>query len=364
VTGAWRSFKGTPDRCSFTEESLVFPLRRAWTFADAGAPAAISPVVYGGIVFIATTGGGLYALNQYNGSLVWSKPLESPLISSPVVDADVIYQATSSGKVYCLDREKGRLNWVFPATKRGIGSVHASLLLADDSLIAVTMKGKIFCLDRKTGKSRWLTPVRAGESLGEVTAGPAASEARLVVAARDGYVLCCSLDDGRVLWRFPEEPLATKILSTPAICHGMVYFAERGGKCYALDLATGGDRWDLATQLAGIVEGSPAVAGERVFIGTWDSLFCLDRFAGGILWKARNENLPSLDSINTTPVVTASGQVLYGGDSGYFYARTSSGEEIWKYRFDEPFVGNPVVSDGFLYTITRSGVLTALRSAT
>src|ERR1700733_6944614 len=65
-----------------------------------------------------------------------------------------------------------------------------------------------------------------------------------------------------VLWKFQTKG---KVISSPAVAAGMVYFGSSDGKMYALGSATGVLRWSVATN--GPVTSSPLVAAGVVYFG-------------------------------------------------------------------------------------------------
>ena len=73
----------------------------------------------------------------------------------------------------------------------------------------------------------------------------------------------------------------------PVIAAGTLYFGSSAdGKVYALDAATGKERWSFVT--GGPVRFAPAVARERVYAVSDDGfLYCLAAADGKVLWQKR-----------------------------------------------------------------------------
>ncbi|MCD6360300.1 MAG: PQQ-binding-like beta-propeller repeat protein, partial [Armatimonadetes bacterium] len=72
-----------------------------------------------------------------------------------------------------------------------------------------------------------------------------------------------------------------------AVADGSIYFGSSADhKVYALDAATGRERWSFFTDAP--VRFSPYVAEGRVFVGSDDGfLYCLDAVTGELVWKHR-----------------------------------------------------------------------------
>ena len=81
---------------------------------------------------------------------------------------------------------------------------------------------------------------------------------------------------------------------------------------------------------AGPVLSSPAVQGDRVFIGSKDNyIYCYDIEDGTRVWEFRT------DGAVFAPITIASGTVYAGSADGYMYALdTGEGSLRWKYRVD------------------------------
>lgn len=128
---------------------------------------------------------------------------------------------------------------------------------------------------------------------------------------------------GALKWKYPEDqPLGTRIRTTPAISDDMLYFGAEDGKLYALNTATGK--------------------------GTW-------------LFDTRT-------SVGSTPTI-ADGIVYFGASDGRVYAiDTRTGAEVpsWRggFQAQDEITGAPVVSEGIVYVMSLDQVLHAVGAAT
>src|SRR5262249_14841640 len=87
-------------------------------------------------------------------------------------------------------------------------------------------------------------------------------------------------DKLNVVWTFPTKGA---IEGSVAVADGVVYVGSWDKYLYALDLATGHEKWK--TKLTPI-KASPVVHGGRVYAGDVDGMFyCLDAARGTLLWK-------------------------------------------------------------------------------
>ncbi|MHC9539922.1 MAG: PQQ-binding-like beta-propeller repeat protein [Vulcanimicrobiota bacterium] len=365
VTGQWPLFKGDLSRTGTSNEALQFPLYPKWSFPDKGDVKgfAAAPIVWRGTLYIGDIGGNLYALNQYNGEQIWSRPVREAIVSSPAIDNDTVYVATMEGKIYAVGADSGGIRWVYPkALGEKIASVESSLLVDTMHVYGITLAGEVFALNRETGEPVWWYKEHA-VPLQECGSGvsPALSGNTLVVAVPDGHVVALRADTGERQWLFPgDAPLSSPVCGTPSIWKNLVYAADRSGRIYALRLDTGEDSWHFSTQVEGAINSSLALGGGYLFVGTWAAYFyCLDVVAGGVKWRFRNERITVWDAISSTPFVLENQAVIFGTHSGYLYALDMQGQEIWSYRLEKEVLSSPVVSDGFVYVIAQDGFLSA-----
>lgn len=365
VTGQWPLFKGDLSRTGTSNETLQFPLYPKWSFPDKGDVKgfAAAPIIWRGTLYIGDMGGNLYALNQYSGEQIWSRPVREAIVSSPVIYHDTVYVATIEGKIYAVGAESGGIQWVYPkALGEKIASVESSLLIDNMHVYGITLAGEVFALSRDTGEPVWWYREHK-VSLQECGRGvsPALSGNSLVVAVPGGRVVSLRTDTGEKQWVFPgDAPLSSPVCGTPSIWKNHVYAADRSGRIYALRLDTGEDSWHFSTQVDGAINSSVALGGGNLFVGTWAAFFyCLDAVAGGIKWRFRNERITVWDAISSTPCVLENQAVIFGTHSGYLYALDMQGQEIWSYRLEKEVLSSPVISDGFIYVIAQDGFLSA-----
>ena len=83
------------------------------------------------------------------------------------------------------------------------------------------------------------------------------------------------IDDARVAWKLTADG---PIYSAPVVAGGMVYVAAGSGSLYAIDLATGRQRWLAHASTSKL--STPDVVGGAVLVGTADGLQAFDSTTG------------------------------------------------------------------------------------
>jgi polyvinyl alcohol dehydrogenase (cytochrome) len=98
------------------------------------------------------------------------------------------------------------------------------------------------------------------------------------------------------------------VTGTPVVSGGVAYFGDETGTIWAVSADTGQQIW--TAKVGGLVVGSPAIDGDRVYVGVGNSLYALDRATGMVRWKAETNPSPYAQ-INASPVVVG-GLVVQG----------------------------------------------------
>jgi len=154
-----------------------------------------------------------------------------------------------------------------------------------------------------------------------------------------------------------------QIFSSPAVKDGVVYVHVRDDHVYALDARDGRVLWKTAAAAPqewwNLVfmdpsKSSPAVAGDRVFVGIDKALTALDRATGRVLWRAATGR-----KVDSTPLVV--GDIVYvGSDDRTFSAfDTATGRRIWTYPMGGRVSSSPTSGEGLILVGADDGALYA-----
>jgi len=83
-----------------------------WTFKT-GGPIVGSPSVAGGIVYIGSFDGNLYAVDQETGKEKWKFEMPRQVASTPAIADGVLYLRGYDAVLYALDAATGAVKWRF-----------------------------------------------------------------------------------------------------------------------------------------------------------------------------------------------------------------------------------------------------------
>ena len=202
----------------------------------------------------------------------WSLTLDASVSTAAVMDERHVYVALREYTLVALHRESGIIAWVWA------GDTVLSMAAGGGDLFLVTTGG-VRALDAATGYERWMVPVGA-----RATAPLIWAHDRVIVAVEPGELVGIRGLDGSPEWR---RPLGATTPHPPAVGGtGALYLSLSDGRVVALTLDTGERLWERT--LPGTLS-PPAVARDRVFVGSTDNFFyALDAATGRDEWKWRN----------------------------------------------------------------------------
>jgi eukaryotic-like serine/threonine-protein kinase len=141
-------------------------------------------------------------------------------------------------------------------------------------------------------------------------------------------------DKLEVLWKFETKDA---IESTAAIADGCVYIGSYDEFLYAIDLASGKEKWKFK---AGPIKAAVSYRNGKVYAGNIDGdFYCVDAVTGKQDWKFTTEGEIS------SGANFAGDKILFGSGDEHLYCVSKDGKELWKYKVPGgPVNGAPVVA--------------------
>jgi outer membrane protein assembly factor BamB len=319
----------------------------AWTFKT-GGPIVTSPVVAGGVVYIASLDGHLHAIDQESGAEKWKFKSRLPIASSPAVDGGTLYFVSSAGSLAALDVATGTPKWVFvieyerrfeaknlhglPPAAQTIPDAWdvytSSPAVARGKVYFGSGDGNVYAVDAGTGVLQWKF------ATGDVVhASPAVVESTVYIGGWDSRMHALDADTGQQRWVFEagQDPVIHNQVGfqgSPAVADGVVYVGCRDAHVYALDAASGRRKWDYPTSKSWVI-GTPAVRDGVVYVGTSDSsrFMALDARTGRLRF-----NFKAGGYVFSSAAI-AGGLVYFGSHNGRLYALDAKiGNLEWEFQ--------------------------------
>jgi outer membrane protein assembly factor BamB len=338
----WPLFRGDPRMTGVSAAKLPDKLDERWTFKCKDLIDS-APAIADGVVYVASADKFLYALDLATGKEKWKAQL-GPMRSAPAVHKGRVYVGDMDGKFYALDAVTGKKLWTFETN----GEIHAGanffkddILIGshDSTLYRLTPDGKkvwgfmidgpvngsaaiagdrtflagcdsvLHVLDLNTGK-----PVGAIDLGGQAAATAAVGDELVAVGTMTNQVIGIDWKNLKKRWEFESKRRSQPFYASAALTDKLVVAGSRDKKVYALDRATGKEAWNVVTE--GMVDASPVVVGNRVYVGCLSStgeFYVLDLPTG------KQVQVLNLDSAVTGSVAVGPDCIVVGTERGTVY---------------------------------------------
>lgn len=338
-------------------------------------------------------------------AILWRVPIAKGH-STPTISGDAIYLTTFDDgklKTVCLDRATGAERWSQTAPSERIEPYHptgspAAASCACDGRRVYTFFGSygLLCYDLN-GKLVWSLPMKPFQDEFGSPSSPVLADGKLLLNEDhdlDSFLLCLDAATGKELWRARRDGF-TRSYATPIV-------VERGGRKQVIvagalqmvgyDLENGKQLWTV-DGLARIVNTTPAVVGDLLFVPTWspggdtEARASMEPWDVALKqWDANGDKQLTREECNNKDVLDRfyridldQNQLLSEGE-WVKYARvfelarnsvmvlrlTPDGGPprlVWQYEKGIPYVPSPLVYRDVLYLIKDGGILTTFDAA-
>jgi outer membrane protein assembly factor BamB len=185
--------------------------------------------------------------------------------------------------------------------------------------------------------------------MGQVNSVPAIYMNQIIFSAAK-KIVSLNMEDGSLLWEYQTGGFA---FSSPAISHGMFFFADDDHYFYAVDIKTLQKVWRFYLD-AKFNWGSPGIAYNSVYFGSFDgSFYCIDINEGEQNWKYYHKG----ESWSNQHPAIADGSVVIGlADANIISLDASTGEIKWKYSAANVSFSNPIIYKGKIIVSASDGL--------
>jgi outer membrane protein assembly factor BamB/beta-lactamase regulating signal transducer with metallopeptidase domain len=316
----------------------------------------------GGLAVVADLSGILHCLDARTGKPYWSHDLQAAVWSTPLLADGRIYIADEDGDVAVFSLAKKK---VLLAEFSVEGPVYGSFAAADGSLFLPTARQLLAiaqpAADKPAADNRgadWPLFRRGADARG-MASGELLEKPELLWKKVLGVVGGAGGDgaggDGADRGDIAERD---SFNATAAIAGGMVYLGGREGTLYALDLATGDERWRFKN--ANGFSAPASVRGGLLYLGDLDGkLLCLNSATGALKWTFAAEG-PIENGANIYR-----DSVIFGSqDASLYCLDAATGRLIWKLVTDDQIRSFPTIAGDRIFVAGCDGKLHVVDAAT
>lgn len=241
--------------------------------------AAPTPAVDRHRLFVFFESGDLFAFD-HQGKLLWRRELAREYgdfknvhgLSSSIAltEQSVVALIADRGPSYLLsiDKATGKNIWKADLPQSGSWATPVITTYQGRTQVIISISGRVAAYDAASGKEIW----GVNRPKGDVIASPSVSDSLVVIGSGvKGSTFAVRLGgegditDKQIAWRATN---ATTIYASPLIYQGRVYFVNRVGVIFCLDLKTGAELWN--TRIEGECWASPLAVGDRIYFFTID----------------------------------------------------------------------------------------------
>ena len=272
----------------------------AWWSFPAWDTVEVAPVVSDGLVYVSSGKGWLYALDAYDGSVIWDIHLDSDASGSVAVHDRRLFVGDDQGIFYILSARTGQERFRFRTLKTIAG---APVISADGERAFFPSSGQLYAVSaeqrevpglfqfkniwaqlwlwqvpgvpRPPGQQGGLWRYSPENSLQGIYSSPALVEeevsSTLYVGGHDGVMYALNSVDGELMWTFRAD---LPIHASPLVVKDQLIFGDgrRGiagrGNLYSINRDDGTENWRMS--FASPITIPPIISGEYLIVRTED----------------------------------------------------------------------------------------------
>jgi outer membrane protein assembly factor BamB len=202
------------------------------------------PAYADGIVYVATVGGRVHAVEAETGQELGRWQTSGAIANAPIVTDEYIYVGSFDSQLHALNRlEYGVEAWNFPAGDW----IWGAPVVADGVIYFGDLKGNLFALDATDGSLLWQRSVT-----GPIQTSPVVSEGVVYLVSQGnldtgrGQITALASEDGSQLW---QQEAPGEVYTTPVLVGDFLIVALHGNPdnlLVGLNRTNGSQQWTFA----------------------------------------------------------------------------------------------------------------------
>lgn len=284
-------------------------------------------------------------------SRLWQVNTGTAFLAGPVCDGPRVYAIDRKGRLFAREAATGRELWQEDTKTR---STATPLLLELDGvphLFFGNDRGIFRCLDGKTGRERWA--FRGTERIAGAAAARTTSEStRVFFGDYGGRLRCLEARRGTLVW---EAGIDEDINGSPAVAGQRIVFGGCDGVLRALDVDTG--REIMALPLGSHIPSTPVVEGPQAWVALYgNGIVSVDLSAARPLWRYTGEKV---GAFYTRPALGEGLLAAADEDGRIHLLGKEDGRLLALHRISAAVHADPLIHGDRVFVADRDGFLHA-----
>ncbi len=188
--------------------------------------------------------GQILLIDSRDGSKIWEKKIEFPILSPPLIYRNQILFISSDNRLFSLSLETGDIDWSFQTVAEDKKSlITASPIGFENIIIAPFSNGELVAFDNDTGRPLWSENVSkisllSNFDIKDISASPVLSNNTIFSVSTNGKLISTNAINGNRNWAIDLSGYRT-----PTITGVQIYVIDEDGKLICLNKNTGEVFW-------------------------------------------------------------------------------------------------------------------------
>ncbi|MCU0461193.1 MAG: PQQ-binding-like beta-propeller repeat protein [Bacteroidales bacterium] len=319
--------------------------------------------------------GGKGFPTEWNGTegknIKWKIPVPKPGKNSPVIWGSNLYLTGAEGsnlEIYCIDKNTGSILWTgsgsdfeessedVPESDAEAGMAVPTAAVSESGVYAIFGNGNLVGYSHD-GKLKWAKNLGTPQTIYGYSASLVIYDNKLIVQYDSQEKLTITgydTETGELKWETPRDGRIVNSSPVLASFNGEPLVLINGNpNVSAYDPVTGKELWSLPG-VSGDVAPSVAVNSKMVFTATdyYNVIALKPGKTGSKVWED-NSYTPDVAS----PVATDEYLFIATGYGDVACYNSETGDTLWTHYFDDTFYASPIICDGKVWFLGRSGTM-------
>ena len=188
--------------------------------------------------------GQVKVINSLDGSIIWEKNINLPILSAPIIYRGYIYFITLNNKIYALSLIDGDIKWSFQTVFDDKKSLFSGVPAAvENVIIAPFSNGEIIAFIYDKGNIIWSESVSKISSLSnfdikDIAANPIISDGRAYTISNNGRLVATNIINGSLAWS-----LEISGSNSPLVSNAQLYVIDNEARLICVNKVSGEIYW-------------------------------------------------------------------------------------------------------------------------